>query len=157
MPIVFLCYASFRLLGRNKQTENKPNNQSAMDSTPVNWEALDSLVLDFVESEHLIQSEEAPTAVDNPNPSSAPLSPESDSSPSTSSCHSSSSSSSYRSRVIIRRIRRCVESGDIDAALEQLRLHIPVVLDDHRVLFRLQKQVIFCYFDPFLLVYFYLI
>ncbi|XP_078165153.1 ran-binding protein in the microtubule-organising centre protein [Carex rostrata] len=111
-----------------------------MDSAPVNWEALDSLVLSFAKSEHLIQSEETSTTIANPKPSSPPLSPESASSPSTSSSHCSSSSSSFQSRVIIRQIRRCVESGDIDAALEQLRLHIPVVLDDHRILFRLQKQ-----------------
>ncbi|KAJ3702566.1 hypothetical protein LUZ61_006271 [Rhynchospora tenuis] len=112
-----------------------------MDSAPVNWEALDSLVLEFAKSEHLIQSEDASaTGAIPPNPTSPLSPPESASSPSTSSSHSSSSSSSYRSRMIIRQIRRCVELGDIDAALELLRLHVPVVLDDHRILFRLQKQ-----------------
>ncbi|KAJ3673699.1 hypothetical protein LUZ60_005691 [Juncus effusus] len=103
-----------------------------MDSSPpVNWEALDSLILQFAKSEHLVHSDE----LSNPNLSSPPSS---DSSPSESS--PSSSSSSYKSRLIIRQIRRCIEAGEIDAALDQLRAHVPVVLDDHRVLFQIQKQ-----------------
>ncbi|XP_010916642.1 uncharacterized protein [Elaeis guineensis] len=93
-----------------------------MESTPVNWEALDSLVLDFAKSEHLLEDSSPST------------------SPSSSSPSSSSSSSSYRSRLIIRQIRRCIEAGDVDGAIDQLRLHVPAVLDDHRILFRLQKQ-----------------
>ncbi|KAJ4846718.1 hypothetical protein Tsubulata_032384 [Turnera subulata] len=96
-----------------------------MDSTPVNWEALDALVIDFAKSENLIEG----------SLSSPPSSPSPSSSPS-----SSVSSSSYHSRLIIRQIRRCLESGDIDAAILLLRAHAPFVLDDHRLLFRLQKQ-----------------
>lgn len=91
----------------------------------MNWEALDSLVLDFAKSEHLVEDSSPPTS-----PSSSSPSPSS----------SSSSSSSYRSRLIIRQIRRCIETGDVDAAIDQLRLHVPAILDDHRILFRLQKQ-----------------
>ncbi|KAJ3708772.1 hypothetical protein LUZ61_012477 [Rhynchospora tenuis] len=138
MPIFYpLCCVALPFPGRRS---NQAQNQSAMDSAPVNWEALDSLVLEFAKSEHLIQSEDASTTGANPNPTSPLSPPESASSPSTSSSHSSSSSSSYRSRMIIRQVRRCVQSGDIDAALDQLRLHVPVVLDGHRILFRLQKQ-----------------
>ncbi|KAG0487085.1 hypothetical protein HPP92_009180 [Vanilla planifolia] len=94
-----------------------------MESTPVNWESLDSLVINFAKSEHLIEDSSAP------------------SSPSSSSASSSSnSSSSYHSRLLIRQIRRSIESGDVDSAIYLLREHAPVVLDDHRILFRLQKQ-----------------
>ncbi|KAJ9177234.1 hypothetical protein P3X46_012472 [Hevea brasiliensis] len=96
-----------------------------MDSTPVNWEALDCLVIDFAKSENLIED-----SFSSPSPLSSPtLSP----SPSV-------SSSSYQSRLIIRQIRRCLEAGDIDSAIDLLRTHAPFVLDDHRLLFRLQKQ-----------------
>jgi hypothetical protein len=100
-----------------------------MDSTPVNWEALDALIIDFVSSENLV--EDAAAAVNSPP---SPLSsPSSSSSPSI-------SSSSYHSRLIIRRIRSSIESGDIETAIDILRSHAPFVLDDHRILFRLQKQ-----------------
>ncbi|XP_075090602.1 uncharacterized protein LOC107764759 isoform X2 [Nicotiana tabacum] len=92
-----------------------------MDSVPVNWEALDSLIIDFVKSENLIEDSLSPPA-----------------SPSSSS--SSSSSSSYQSRLLIRQIRRSVECGDIDAAIDLLRVHARFLLDDHRLLFCLQKQ-----------------
>lgn len=95
---------------------------SAMDSVPVNWEALDSLIIDFVKSENLIEDSLSP-----------PTSPSSSS--------SSSSSSSYQSRLLIRQIRRSVECGDIDAAIDLLRVHARFLLDDHRLLFCLQKQV----------------
>ena len=85
-----------------------------MDSTPVNWEALDALIIDFAKSENLIEDS-------------------SESSP--------SSSSSYHSRLIIRQIRRALESGDIDACIDLLQLHAPSILGDHRILFRMQKQV----------------
>ncbi|KAI4314955.1 hypothetical protein L6164_027811 [Bauhinia variegata] len=88
-----------------------------MDSTPINWEALDNLVIDFAKSENLIEHSSL-------------------SSPSS----SSSSSSSYHSRLIIRQIRRSLEVGDIDAAIDLLQLHAPAILEDHRILFRLQKQ-----------------
>ncbi|CAK9320381.1 unnamed protein product [Citrullus colocynthis] len=90
-----------------------------MDSTPLNWEALDALIIDFARSENLIEDSLS---------SSPPSSP------------SSLSSSSYHSRLIIRQIRRSLEAGDIDCAIDLLRLHAPFILDDHRLLFRLQKQ-----------------
>ncbi|KAL0909604.1 hypothetical protein M5K25_020488 [Dendrobium thyrsiflorum] len=88
-----------------------------MESTLVNWEALDSLVISFAKSEHLIEDSSA---------LSSPSSP--------------SSSSSYQYRLLIRQIRRSIEAGDVDSAIYLLREHVPVVLDDHRILFRLQKQ-----------------
>ncbi|XP_052300173.1 uncharacterized protein LOC102628083 isoform X2 [Citrus sinensis] len=97
-----------------------------MESTPVNWEALDALILEFAKSENLIED----SIVSSP--------PSSPSSSSTSSV--SLSSSSYHSRLIIRQIRRSLEYGDIDAAIDLLRAHAPFILDDHRLLFRLQKQ-----------------
>ncbi|CAN4079646.1 unnamed protein product [Withania somnifera] len=96
-----------------------------MDSMPVNWEALDSLIIDFVKFENLME--------DSISPFTSPSS-------STSSSSSSSSSSSYQSRLLIRQIRRSVECGNIDTAIDILRLHAPFVLDDHRLLFCLQKQ-----------------
>ncbi|KAL5714224.1 hypothetical protein ACHQM5_016214 [Ranunculus cassubicifolius] len=101
-----------------------------MDSMFVNWEALDSLVIEFAKSENLLE--------DSLSPPSSPSSTSS-SSPSSSSS-SSSSSTSYRSRLLIRRIRRYLESGDVDSAIDLLRTYAPFVLDDHRLLFRLQKQ-----------------
>lgn len=92
----------------------------------MNWEALDDLVIDFAKSENLIEdSFSSPSPLSSPSPSS------------------SVSSSSYQSRLIIRQIRRCLEAGDIDSAIDLLRTHAPFVLDDHRLLFRLQKQVYF--------------
>ncbi|XP_065874321.1 uncharacterized protein [Euphorbia lathyris] len=95
-----------------------------MDSAPVNWEALDSLVIDFAKSENLVEDTSS-----SPSPLSSPPSPS-----------SSVSSSSYHSRLIIRQIRRCLEAGDVDSAIDLLRLHAPFILDDHRILFRLHKQ-----------------
>ncbi|CAH2043135.1 unnamed protein product [Thlaspi arvense] len=103
--------------------------ETPMDSTPVNWEALDALIIDFVSSENLVVEEDA-CAISSPSPVS---SPSSSSSPSI-------SSSSYHARLIIRRIRNSIESGDIENAIDILRSHAPFVLDDHRILFRLQKQ-----------------
>ncbi|CAI0429927.1 unnamed protein product [Linum tenue] len=102
------------------------------DTTPVNWEALDALVVDFATSETLIEQQPQESLMDSPASPSSPPSPSSSS--------VSSSSSSYRSRLIIRQIRRCLAAGDIDAGIDLLRAHAPSVLDDHRVLFRLQKQ-----------------
>ncbi|GAB4848960.1 hypothetical protein Ancab_003774 [Ancistrocladus abbreviatus] len=98
-----------------------------MESAPVNWEALDTLVIEFAKSEHLIE--------DSSSPSQSPPS-----SPSLSHSSKSPSPSSYQSRLLIRWIRRSLESGDIDSALDLLRLHASSILDDHRLLFRLQKQ-----------------
>ncbi|KAH0868887.1 hypothetical protein HID58_075909 [Brassica napus] len=94
-----------------------------MDCTRVNWEALDALIIDFVTSENLVVEEDA-CANSSPSPSSSPC----------------ISSSSYHARLIIRRIRNSIESGDIQNAIDTLRSHAPFVLDDHRILFRLQKQ-----------------
>ncbi|KAH9741415.1 hypothetical protein KPL70_002623 [Citrus sinensis] len=109
-----------RLRETNKQL-------TIMESMPVNWEALDALILEFAKSENLIKD----STVSSP--------PSSLSSSSTSSV--SLSSLSYHSRLIIRQIRRSLEYGDIDAAIDLLRAHAPFILDDHRLLFRLQKQV----------------
>lgn len=95
-----------------------------MESMAVNWEALDALVIDFAKSENLIEVSTPPAS---PSPLSSP-------SP-------SSSSSSYHSRLLIWQIRRSLESGEIDVVLDLLRAHAPFALDDHRLLFRLQKQV----------------
>ncbi|KAK6924074.1 CTLH/CRA C-terminal to LisH motif domain [Dillenia turbinata] len=96
-----------------------------MESTSVNWEALDSLVIDFAKSENLIENFRS-----SPSPPSSP----------SSSSSSASSSSSYNSRLLIRQIRKYIELGDIDCAIDLLRIHAPFILDDHRLLFRLQKQ-----------------
>ncbi|KAM1529472.1 hypothetical protein ACFX1Z_018679 [Malus domestica] len=101
-----------------------------MDSTPINWEALDALIIDFAKSEKLVEDSSSTFTTS----SSPPSSPPSSSSP------SSISSSSYHSRLIIRQIRRSLEAGHIDAAIGLLRSHAPFILDDHRLLFRLQKQ-----------------
>ncbi|URD85619.1 CTLH [Musa troglodytarum] len=106
-----------------------------MESMPVNWEALDSLVVDFADCERLFFLDDSSSP-----PTSPPISPSSSSSPSSTPIPSSSSSSSYRSRLVIRQIRRSIEAGDVDAAIHQLRLHVPTVLDDRRILFWLQKQ-----------------
>ncbi|PSS21296.1 Glucose-induced degradation protein [Actinidia chinensis var. chinensis] len=90
-----------------------------MESMPVNWEALDALVIGFAKSENLIED----SAVSSHSPPPSP-----------------SSSSSYHSRLLIRQIRRSLEVGDIDAAMDLLRARAPSLLDDHRLLFRLQKQ-----------------
>ncbi|CAA2978428.1 Hypothetical predicted protein [Olea europaea subsp. europaea] len=85
-----------------------------MESIAVNWEALDSLVTDFAKSENLIEDAQSPL--------------------------SSPSTTTFASRLLIRQIRRLLESGDIDSAINLLGVHAPSVLDDHRLLFRLQKQ-----------------
>ncbi|KAM1063087.1 hypothetical protein ACFX2I_027295 [Malus domestica] len=97
-----------------------------MDSTSINWEALDALVIDFAKSEKLLEDDDSAFTT-SPSPSS-------------SSSPSSISSSSYHSRLIIRQIRRSLEAGHIDAAIVLLRSHAPFILNDHRLLFRLQKQ-----------------
>ncbi|KAK2967557.1 hypothetical protein RJ640_030428, partial [Escallonia rubra] len=96
-----------------------------MDSAPVNWEALDALVIEFAKSEHLIDDSVSSSPPPSPSPSS---------------CSPPPPSSSYRSRLLIRQIRRSLELGDVDSATDLLRAHAPSVLDDHRLLFRLQKQ-----------------
>nr|KYP31335.1 hypothetical protein KK1_048426 [Cajanus cajan] len=82
-----------------------------MESMPVNWEALDALLIDFAKSENLIEDSSAP-----------------------------STSSSYHSRLLIRQIRHSLETAAIDAALHLLRLHAPSILSDRKILFRLHKQ-----------------
>ncbi|KAG8091366.1 hypothetical protein GUJ93_ZPchr0012g19796 [Zizania palustris] len=98
---------------------------------PVNWDALDALVLDFARSDCLVL------------PPTSPSSPSSPSSSSTTTATSSSvpsSSSSYRSRLLILRARRALEEGDVDATLALLRSHAPAALLDYRLLFHLHKQ-----------------
>uniref|UniRef100_A0A0D9XJ75 CTLH domain-containing protein n=2 Tax=Leersia perrieri TaxID=77586 RepID=A0A0D9XJ75_9ORYZ len=103
---------------------------------PVNWDALDALVLDFARSDRLLLPPSASSSTPSP-----PSSPSSSSTTSTSSApSSSSSSSSYGSRILIRRARRALEEGDVDAALALLRAHAPGALLDHRLLFHLHKQ-----------------
>ncbi|XWS29866.1 hypothetical protein CRYUN_Cryun24cG0066900 [Craigia yunnanensis] len=91
-----------------------------MDSSPVNWDALDALIIDFAKSENLIEDSSPPSSPSITSPSL--------------------SSSSYHARLIIRQIRRSSETGNIDAAIDLLQAHAPFVLEDHRLLFRLQKQ-----------------
>lgn len=100
----------------------------------MNWEALDALIIEFAKSENLVIDDSSFSSSPPSSPSSSSLSPP----PSSSS--SSSSSSSYQSRLLIRQIRLLIESGDIDSALDLLRLHAPFILNDHRLLFCLQKQ-----------------
>ncbi|KAG2724465.1 hypothetical protein I3760_01G018300 [Carya illinoinensis] len=102
-----------------------------MDSAPVSWEALDALIVDFAKSENLLED----------SFSSSPPSSPSSSSCSSYSSSTSLSSSSYHSRLTISKIRRSLEAGDIDAAMDLLRSHAPSILDDRRLLFRLQKQL----------------
>jgi len=108
---------------------------------PVNWDALDALVLDFVRSDRLVVPPHADA--DDATCPSPPSSPSSCTTTATSSVPStsSSSSSSYRSRLLILRARRALEAGDVDAALALLRAHAPAALADHRLLFHLHKQV----------------
>ncbi|KAK3157455.1 hypothetical protein QOZ80_2AG0122620 [Eleusine coracana subsp. coracana] len=104
---------------------------------PVNWEALDALVLDFVRSDRLV----LPSPPPSPSPPSSPSSSSTTTATSASSSDSSTSSSaSYRSRQLIRHSRRALEAGDVDAALALLRAHAPAALRDHRLLFHLHKQ-----------------
>ncbi|KAL8160717.1 hypothetical protein V2J09_002254 [Rumex salicifolius] len=86
-----------------------------MDTRPVNWEAMDSLVMEFVKSENLLEDTSTPSSLSSP-------------------------SSSYESRRLVRQVRWSLESGDIDSAIDLLLLHVPFVLNDHRLLFCLQKQ-----------------
>ena len=88
-----------------------------MDAQPVNWNALDELVVDYLDHEHLVESTEDGLSV--------PPSP----------------------RDIIHVIRLLVEAGCITEALHLMHQHVPMVLEDQRLLFRLHKQV----FDPTLI------
>ncbi|KAJ7944413.1 CTLH, C-terminal LisH motif [Quillaja saponaria] len=97
----------------------------------VNWETLDALVIDFAKAENLIEYS------------------------SSTSSSSPSSSSSYHSRLIILQIRRALETGDIDAAIDLLQVHAPLVLDDHRFLFRLHKQEAYKEFKHVILAFLY--
>ncbi|KAK1422024.1 hypothetical protein QVD17_24864 [Tagetes erecta] len=97
------------------------SSSSSQSPSPVNWEALDALVIEFAKSENLIEDSSPPTSPSSSSPSSY-------------------SSSSYHYRLLILQIRRLLQSGHIDSAIDLLRLHAPSILDDHRLLFRLQKQ-----------------
>lgn len=120
---VLWVYSHQSNLFRSKRWKHETTT-GGMDSMPVNWEAFDALVIDFAKSENLIEDW---TPSSSPASSPTPL-----------------SLSSYHSRLLIRHIRRSLESGEIDAALDLLRVHAPFVLEDHRLLFRLQKQVNSC-------------
>ncbi|KAL1333111.1 hypothetical protein HN51_061871 [Arachis hypogaea] len=104
-----------------------------MESTPVNWEALDALVIEFAKLENLIEDATATASAAATTATTSASSPSSSPSP-------SPSSSSYQSRLVILQIRRYLESGVVDAAVDLLRLHAPSILNDHRILFRLHKQ-----------------
>ncbi|CAD6212477.1 unnamed protein product [Miscanthus lutarioriparius] len=107
---------------------------------PVNWDALDALILDFARSDRLVACPPAAPAPASPSPPSSPSSSTTTVTSSAPSSSSSSSSSSYRSRLLIRCARRALELGDVDAALALLRAHAPAALADHRLLFYLHKQ-----------------
>ncbi|KAL9245775.1 hypothetical protein vseg_019389 [Gypsophila vaccaria] len=107
---------------------------AAAATAAVNWEVLDTLVVDFATSENLLFQNNSTTATttttaNNCSPSS-----------SSSSESQSFSMSSYQSRRLIREITRLIESGDIDAATNLLRHHCPSVLLDLRLLFLIHKQ-----------------
>ncbi|KAA8531713.1 hypothetical protein F0562_006570 [Nyssa sinensis] len=119
-PFLHLYKLEPRSLSQIIQTIKYIFSEKIMDSMPVNWEALDALIIDFAKSENLIEDSVS---------SSSPSSPS-----------SSASSSSYRSRLLIRQIRRSLEVGDIDAAMDLLRVNAPFIFEDHRLVFRLQKQ-----------------
>lgn len=104
--------------------------EKEIERTPVNWFALDALVLDYAKSERLL--------LDHDNGAHSP-------SPSTTSCSSSSSSfnsssSSNCIREVIEATRKLIEEGSIDQVFSLLSLHAPAVLDDQHLVFRLQKQ-----------------
>nr|CAB3494764.1 unnamed protein product [Digitaria exilis] len=110
---------------------------------PVNWDALDALVLDLARSDRLVvPPHAAPADAADAGCPSPPSSPSSSTTTATSSAPSSSSSSSstYRSRLLILRARRALEAGDVDGALALLRAHAPAALADHRLLFHVHKQ-----------------
>ncbi|KAG0381278.1 hypothetical protein BDA96_K001000 [Sorghum bicolor] len=107
---------------------------------PVNWDALDALILDFTRSDRLVAPLPAAPASASPSPPSSPSSSTTTVTSSAPSSSSSSSPSSYRSRLLIRCARRALELGDVDAALALLRAHAPAALADHRLLFFLHKQ-----------------
>lgn len=113
-----------------------------MDSTLVNWESLDSLVIEFAKSENLFEDSIPITSPSSSLTSSTTVTALTTMEASSSACISSFSSSAYQSRLLIRQIRSFIESGDVDGAIDQLGLHAPEVLEDNRILFRLQKQVI---------------
>lgn len=103
--------------------------EAGIERTPVNWVALDALVLDYAKSERLL--------LDHDNGVHSP-------SPSTNSCSSSSSSNSSSLsnciREVIETIRKLTEEGNIDQVFSLLALHASAVLDDQHLIFRLQKQ-----------------
>jgi hypothetical protein len=80
----------------------------------VNLGALDALVLDYVESELLVENSDATTI--------------------------SSASSNVNVRMVIHLIRTLMQSGHIMEAFKLMQEHAPVVLEDQRLLFQLHKQ-----------------
>jgi len=102
--------------------------EEEIEGTPVNWVALDALVLDYAKSERLLLDHD--NGVHSPSPSTT----------SSSSSSSSNSSSSNSIREVIERIRKLTEEGNIDQVFSLLALHASAVLDDQHLVFRLQKQ-----------------
>lgn len=84
-------------------------DENTIDRVPVNWDALDALVLDYADAEQLL--------LGNDN------------------CMNS-----YVLRSTISYIRKLIEQGAINEALDMLQLHAPSVLQDQRLLFQLHKQ-----------------
>lgn len=86
-----------------------------MEAQPVNLGALDALVLDYVESEFLVENPDASTI--------------------------SSASSNVNVRMAIHLIQTLMQSGRIMEAFNLMQEHVPVVLEDQHLLFQLHKQV----------------
>lgn len=84
-------------------------DESIFEKVPVNWNALDALVIDYAETEQLLLG-------------------------------SDKSLSSFVLRSTISHIRRLIEEGSINEALELLQRQAPSVLQDQKLLFRLHKQ-----------------
>ncbi|CAM6042320.1 unnamed protein product [Sphagnum compactum] len=85
-----------------------------MEAQPVNLGALDALVLDYVESEFLVENRDASTI--------------------------SSASSNVSVRMAIHLIQTLMQSGRIMEAFNLMQEHAPVVLEDQHLLFQLHKQ-----------------
>ncbi|KAH9530553.1 hypothetical protein CY35_20G009800 [Sphagnum magellanicum] len=85
-----------------------------MEAQPVNLGALDALVLDYVESEFLVENRDASTI--------------------------SSASSNVNVRMAIHLIQTLMQSGRIMEAFNLMQEYAPVVLEDQHLLFQLHKQ-----------------
>ncbi|CAM6079122.1 unnamed protein product [Sphagnum tenellum] len=85
-----------------------------MEAQPVNLGALDALVLDYVETEFLVENCDASTI--------------------------SSASGNVNVRTAIHLIQTLMQSGRIMEAFNLMQEHAPVVLEDQHLLFQLHKQ-----------------